>query len=1004
MKNLCFAFLLLAIFSCNQQNDNLPRPIQMLFLGHSSEHHNSSQVMPVLAQSLINSGIHLTYSEDPEVLNDKDLALYDGIILYANHDSITASQEKSLLDFVASGKAFLPIHSASYCFRNSEAFIELVGGQFNSHDTAIFSAEIITAEHPVINGLTTFETWDETYVHHKLSEDKVVLMERVEGEHREPWTWVRNHGKGRVFYTAYGHDIRTWSNPGFHALIKNGIVWAVGDRVKGLWESFSKDIPQLQYEEVANIPNYEKRDPAPKFQQPLSPEQSAKLIQVPPGFELRLFASEPDIINPIAMNWDEKGRLWVIETIDYPNTVREEDGTGDDKIKILEDTDGDGKADKVTVFAENLNIPTSFVFANGGVIVSQAPYFVFLKDTNGDDVADVRENIIEGWGTFDTHAGPSNLQNGIDNRIYGVLGYSGFKGQIFGDSMEFRQGIYSFDREYKNFEFLSNTTNNTWGLGITEDNHVFASTANNTHSVYLGIPNRYFENVEGLKFRGSQKIDGHYEMLALTPNVRQVDVFGGYTAAAGHHFYTANTYPERYWNKVAFVCEPTGGVVHIAKIEKEGAGYVEVDGGNLFASSDEWVSPVEARTGPDGNVWVLDWYNFIVQHNPTPTVERGGYEAENGAGNAYVNPLRDRSKGRIWRVVPKGFPVKLPTRELSASDPSKLVKSLSDPNMFWRMTAQRILVESKLKDQAKDLIKLVNKGNLHALWTLDGLGLVESKDKETITALKAGLFQEDPSIRRAAIQILEKYGLEEKAVFASGALQDEDPTVQLAGLLYFSQIKSSENPGKLLYDFSQDSAIIKDYWRSHAVYMAASQQPNAFIGAYLNANPDFNLFAGEMQDTNSLAELFVRTYIQKMEKTEVEETSTSVGKPQIIRIGTIENEMKYDLTEFQVESGKPVEIVFSNTDFMQHNFVLVKKGAKEKVGAAADKMASAKDGPEKHYVPEMEEVLYFTKMVNPQEKVVLRFIAPEEPGNYPYLCTFPGHWRIMQGTMKVVKS
>lgn len=160
----------------------------------------------------------------------------------------------------------------------------------------------------------------------------------------------------------------------------------------------------------------------------------------------------------------------------------------------------------------------------------------------------------------------------------------------------------------------------------------------------------------------------------------------------------------------------------------------------------------------------------------------------------------------------------------------------------------------------------------------------------------------------------------------------------------------------------------------------------------------------DMQDSNSLAELFVRTYIQKMEKTDVEETSTSLGKPQIIRIGTIENEMKYDLTEFQVEAGKPVEIVFSNTDFMQHNFVLVKKGAKEKVGAAADKMAAAKDGPEKHYVPEMEEVLYFTKMVNPQEKAVLRFIAPEDPGNYPYLCTFPGHWRIMQGTMKVVKS
>ena len=120
----------------------------------------------------------------------------------------------------------------------------------------------------------------------------------------------------------------------------------------------------MAYESKDNIPNYEKRDPPLMYQLPLSPEESAKLIQVPAGFDLQLFASEPDIINPIAMNWDEKGRLWVIETVDYPNTVRNDKGTGDDRIKICEDTDGDGKADTFTVFAENLNIPTSFAFSN----------------------------------------------------------------------------------------------------------------------------------------------------------------------------------------------------------------------------------------------------------------------------------------------------------------------------------------------------------------------------------------------------------------------------------------------------------------------------------------------------------------------------------------------------------------------------------------------------------------------------------------------------------------
>ena len=138
------------------------------------------------------------------------------------------------------------------------------------------------------------------------------------------------------------------------------------------------DLPTLEYSE-AKIPNYEERDPAPKLQTPLSPEASQKRIQIPPGFNLQLFASEPDIINPISMAWDHRGRLWVIETQDYPNEINVLDGVGNDRIKILEDTNGDGRADKFTVFADKLSVPTSLVFSQGGIIVSQAPHFLFFK-------------------------------------------------------------------------------------------------------------------------------------------------------------------------------------------------------------------------------------------------------------------------------------------------------------------------------------------------------------------------------------------------------------------------------------------------------------------------------------------------------------------------------------------------------------------------------------------------------------------------------------------------
>src|SRR5690606_28555826 len=137
---------------------------------------------------------------------------------------------------------------------------------------------------------------------------------------------------------------------------------------------------------------------------------------------------------------------------DYPNEVRKEGGS--DRIKILEDTDGDGKADKFTVFADSLNIPSSIVFANGGVIISMAPNFLFLKDTDGDDRADSREVIMTGWSQSHTHAGPSTLKYGLDNKFWGVMAYAGFTGEVSCQKLTFSQGIYKFDPDGQNLEYL----------------------------------------------------------------------------------------------------------------------------------------------------------------------------------------------------------------------------------------------------------------------------------------------------------------------------------------------------------------------------------------------------------------------------------------------------------------------------------------------------------------------------------------------------------------------
>jgi len=214
--------------------------LEILFLGHDSEHHNSAQYLPLLASGLSKEGIYFTYTDQPDDLNAENLDKYDALMIYANHEQITPAQEKALLDYVQKGRGFIPIHCASFCFQNSPKYIDLVGGQFQKHKTDTFTTSIINREHPVMTNLREFSTWDETYVHDKLSTDIDVLMERVEGDHHEPWTWVKSFGKGRVFYTAYGHDERTWSHPGFQHLVKEGIIWAVGDEAKAKWENKSK--------------------------------------------------------------------------------------------------------------------------------------------------------------------------------------------------------------------------------------------------------------------------------------------------------------------------------------------------------------------------------------------------------------------------------------------------------------------------------------------------------------------------------------------------------------------------------------------------------------------------------------------------------------------------------------------------------------------------------------------------------------------------------------------
>lgn len=813
----------------------------MLFLGHRSTHHNSSELAPLLAKALAPDGINITYTENPNDLNPGQLALYDAVMIYANHATGTPQQIAAILDFVSKGGGWLAIHSGGGCFKNSDEYATLVGSRFLSHGTGTFTADIVVRDHPAMQNVQPFATWDETYVHERHNPDKTVLMMRVDSTGKEPWTWVRTHGKGRVFYTAYGHDRRTWDQPMFQQLLRNAVLWGVGDDVRAQLKAY--DIPPIEYSDASPtiaIPDYVPAPGAQRLQVPLTPEASLKHWQVPPGFELQLFAAEPDVVNPIAMAWDERGRLWVAETIDYPNDKQPE-GQGHDVIRILEDTDQDGRADKITLFADRLSIPTGIVLANGGAIVAEAPYFLFLKDTDGDDRADVRQKIMTGWDTADTHAGPSNLHWGFDNRLWGAVGYSGFNGVVSGKQIRFGAGIYRFRPDGSELELVADFTNNTFGLGFSETFDIFGSTANNEHSVYVPIPNRYYEDASGLQSPGRKKIDGHYAIFPVAAHTRQVDSQGGFTSAAGHNLYTARSFPQEYWNRIALVGEATGNLLHRAVIERAGSGYREVDGRNLLASDDEWTSPVAAQVGPDGAVWILDWYAFIKQHNTPWPRPPGGMRWQTGKGNSYITPYRDRESGRIYRLVWKSAPRSTPLT-LSRNRPQQLVATLRNTNMFWRMTAQRLLVERGRVDVLPELYRIIadptrdaiglNSPAVHAIWTVHGLGALNGTNPAAEQVVRAALRHPAPGVRKNALMALPRNAATLAALRQAGSLRDADANVRLHAFLALADFAPSAQIGRLVFEIGKDTTMLHDEWLPTALFLAGLKHRDGFLPAF----------------------------------------------------------------------------------------------------------------------------------------------------------------------------
>ncbi len=676
-------------------------------------------------------------------------------------------------------------------------------GRFGSRTNyAYLPGQTLAREEIYFDHLSDLTHLTEQYLNHFDAVVQVMPGAEVGATRQKMLDQFKSAGRGLILYTDGQRPP--------DGVLREAVLGSVSPKARSAWEASLASRPPLQ-RMPGDVPNYERRPEPVRFQAPLDPKDSMRYTQVPADFALQLFAAEPDVVKPISMAWDERGRAWVVEARDYPHGLVEEGQPGKADIKICEDTDGDGQADRFTLFADQLNLATSLVFVNGGIMVSEARHMLFLKDTDGDDRADVRQSILPGWGTGDTHAMQSNLARGFDNWLYGAVGYSNFRGTVGGKELRFGQGVFRFKADGSALEFLHQFNNNTWGLGQNAAGDIFGSTANGNPSFYGYLPAHILNPTQpGFGRRGGGGFRPGYQlgpdnggngttsqvrrlpsarslapgmrMHPNTPNVRMVDNFGGYTAAAGHAFMVSDALPQRLQGK-ALVTEPTAKLIGIMDIQPDGAGYKADDGLNLLASTDEWMSPIFADVGPDGAVWVIDFYSFVIQHNPTPSIPSAGIQATTGRGGAYMteNNLRDQTHGRIYRVVWKDGP-KSSIRSLAKAKTPELVAALDSGNQFWSLTAQRLIVDNKMTDAAPALRKRVRSGiggtgAIHALWALEGIG---GLDKDTH---QKALFDKDPVLRRNAIRALPGNEAGRHLFFSSPVIQDPDLITREAGFV-----------------------------------------------------------------------------------------------------------------------------------------------------------------------------------------------------------------------------
>ncbi|HEY1376390.1 MAG TPA: PVC-type heme-binding CxxCH protein, partial [Gemmataceae bacterium] len=546
--------------------------------------------------------------------------------------------------------------------------------------------------------------------------------------------------------------------------------------------------------------------------------------------------SEPQIESPVAMAFDEDGRLWVVEMLDYPNGPapgRPPEG----RIKVLEDRDGDGRYETSHVFADKLLYANGVLPWKGGAIVTCAPQILHLRDTDGDGKAGDRAVLYEGFSTQNPQLRVSFPTLGPDGWVYVANGLRG--GQVRrGDTksnppinlggMDFR-----FDPVRRRQEAVSGMgqyglTFDDWGNRFVCDNH--------HHIRHVVLPNRYLKRNPYLAVPAVLEDTSELEASVPGAGARVYPISknwttsnlhsGRFTAACGVFVYRGDLLPPPYRGAV-FTCEPTGNLVHCETLTPNGATFRSrppAEKTEFLASPDDWCRPVFVTSGPDGAMYVVDMDRAVIEHP-----EWMPPELKNRPDLTW-----GKHTGRIWRLVPEGQATKPGRPHLSTAPTAELVKLLGHPDAWWRTTAQRLLLERQDPQAAEPLRAALAssrpQGRMLAAWLLEDRGELREADGLAL------LHDSNPRVREQAVLLSERWLPNSGAVQQAVAelAHDPDPQLRFQVALSLGLWDDDRVVGPLA-----EIAIAgaDDHWTRTAVASAVPTRSGLLIDRLLSARP-----------------------------------------------------------------------------------------------------------------------------------------------------------------------